>query len=104
MRLRNNTEERSKGPPGVITEGITGGFPFFASITPNLKHCNTETNSAKYIEIRKVELSSINQFTTVKSMVSMYYHKKECKTLYISSVDITTKNSIQIRETDKIEY
>lgn len=33
IRFLNKTVERSKGPPGVITAGITGGFPFLASIT-----------------------------------------------------------------------
>lgn len=33
IRLRNNTDDKSNGPPGVTTAGIIGGFPFFASMT-----------------------------------------------------------------------
>lgn len=33
MRFLNKTVDRSRGPPGVMTAGITGGFPFLASIT-----------------------------------------------------------------------
>lgn len=36
MRFLNNTVERSSSPPGVITAGMMGGFPFLASITPLL--------------------------------------------------------------------
>lgn len=31
IRFRNNTEERSNGPPGVIIVGIIGGIPRLAA-------------------------------------------------------------------------
>lgn len=40
IRFLNNTLERSNGPPGVITAGITGGFPSLASIGPKLLEKN----------------------------------------------------------------
>lgn len=52
MRLRNNTEERSKGPAGVLMAGIIGGFSPFALMTVSYLQ-EKVYNKPKYDNIKR---------------------------------------------------